>query len=81
MARRPATAPRAVARRVAKLSALQYQRRIELQHIEPLIWRRILVPENFTLERLHPVLLWAMGWQGGHLHEFEIARLRYGSSA
>jgi hypothetical protein len=54
MARRPATSPRAVARRVAKLTALQYQLRIELKHVEPLIWRRVLVPENVTLAKLSP---------------------------
>jgi hypothetical protein len=78
MASRPSTSPRAVARRVAKLTALQYQLRIELKHVEPLIWRRVLVPENVTLARLHAILLGAMGWGGGHLHEFRIARCRYG---
>lgn len=78
MASRSSLTPRAVARRVKPISHLQYQLRIELKHIRPLIWRRILVPDNFTLARLHPTLLWAMGWQGGHLHEYEIARLRYG---
>ena len=78
MAPRPSTSPRAVARRVAKLTALQYQLRIELKHVEPLIWRRVLVPENVTLARLHAILLSAMGWGGGHLHEFRIARCRYG---
>jgi len=78
MAPRPSTSPRAVARRVAKLSAVQYQLRIELQHVKPAVWRRILVPENVTLAKLHPILLWAMGWHGGHLHEYEIARSRYG---
>ena|SRR5262244_1656767 len=78
MAPRPSTSPRAVARRVAKLTALQYQLRIELKHVEPLVWRRVLVPENVTLARLHAILLGAMGWGGGHLHEFRIARCRYG---
>ncbi len=78
MARRPASAPRAAPRRVATLTALQYQLRIELKHVEPLIWRRVLVPENVTLARLHAILLGAMGWGGGHLHEFLIARCRYG---
>jgi hypothetical protein len=55
MAPRPSTSPRAVARRVAKLTALQYQLRIELKHVEPLIWRRVLVPENVTLARLHAI--------------------------
>ena len=78
MARRPSTSPRAVARRVAALTALQYQLRIELQEVEPLVWRRVLVPENVTLAKLHATLQGAMGWHGGHLHEFQIGRCRYG---
>jgi hypothetical protein len=78
VASRPSTAPRAVARRVAKLTALQVQLRVELKGVQPLIWRRILVPENVTLQKLHVTLLRAMGWLGGHVHEYEIARLRYG---
>lgn len=78
MAPRPSTAPRAVARRVTRLPVLQYQLRIELKHVEPAVWRRVLLPENVTLAKLHPILLWVMGWRGGHLHEYEIARLRYG---
>jgi Plasmid pRiA4b ORF-3-like protein len=79
VARRPSTAPRAVARRVAKLTALQYQLRIELKHIKPPIWRRVLVPENVTLAKLHGILQWTMGWQGGHLHEYVIGPCRYGT--
>jgi len=78
VARRLATSVGTAARRVSSLNALRYQLRIELEHIRPAIWRRILVPDNVTLARLHPILLWSMGWQGGHLHEYEIARLRYG---
>lgn len=78
MAPRPSASPRAVARCVAKLTASQYQLRIELKHVEPLVWRRVLVPENVTLAKLHIILQGAMGWHGGHLHEYEIARLRYG---
>jgi hypothetical protein len=75
--RRPA-ANRSVARRVAKLTALQAQLRIELKRVEPLVWRRIVVPENITLPKLHVALQWAMGWTNSHLHEYEIARQRYG---
>lgn len=78
MASRRPPAERVAARRVAKLTTLQAQLRIELKGIEPLIWRRILVPENITLPKLHVALVGAMGWMGGHLHEYEIARLRYG---
>src|SRR3546814_16230947 len=52
--------------------------RIELRDSAPLIYRTILVPANITLRKLHVTLLWAMGWQGGHLHEFIINDLHYG---
>lgn len=51
---------------------------IELKWIEPAIWRRVVVPETITLGRLHSVIQIAMGWEGGHLHEFEIAGENYG---
>ena len=75
--RRPAAA-RAVARRVAELPRPQVQLRIELQRIKPLVWRRVLVPDNVTLAKLHGILQWVMGWSNNHLHEYEIARQRYG---
>ncbi|KAF2406567.1 pRiA4b ORF-3-like protein [Pseudomonas antarctica] len=52
---------------------------IELKWIEPAIWRRVAVPENITLSKLHTVIQFAMGWEGGHLHEFEIAGENYGT--
>ena len=79
MARRPAgTSPRALARRVTASTPIQVQLKIELRRIQPLVWRRILVPESLTLAQLHVTLLYAMGWQGGYMHEYEIARVRYG---
>ena len=54
------------------------QLRIELEDIEPVIWRRILVPANITLGRLHRVIQAAMGWTDSHLHEFVINGLHYG---
>lgn len=78
MASRPSATPRAVARRVAKLTALQAQLRIELQRVKPLVWRRVLVPENITLAKLHVIVQATMGWTNSHLHEYEIARRRYG---
>lgn len=76
--RRPATSPRAATRRVAAITRMQVQLRIELRGVKPLVWRRILVPETVTLAKLHVILLRTMGWDGGHLHEFEIAHQRYG---
>jgi len=54
------------------------QLRIELRDIEPVIWRCVLVPDTITLVRLHAVIQAAMGWWDSHLHEFDIAGLRYG---
>jgi len=64
--------------RAVKAPALVYQLRIELLGIKPTIWRRLLVPATIKLDRLHGVLLWTMGWAGGHLHEFVIGHDHYG---
>lgn len=60
------------------MTRMQVQLRVELLHVKPLVWRRVLVPETITLPKLHVVLQWAMGWTNSHLHEYEIARRRYG---
>jgi Plasmid pRiA4b ORF-3-like protein len=46
--------------------------RIELQSIEPLIWRRVRVPLGWRLDRVHRVFQTVMGWQNRHLHEFRV---------
>jgi len=53
---------------------------ISLLDVVPLVWRSIIVPETITLQKLHPVLLWTMGWHGGHLHEFVFMGRRYGEA-
>ena len=67
--------PKTRIRRVPELLQLK----IDLAWIKPVIWRRIVVPESITLPKLHYVIQRTMGWQGGHLHEFEIAGERYGT--
>ncbi|HEX6094660.1 MAG TPA: plasmid pRiA4b ORF-3 family protein [Dongiaceae bacterium] len=64
--------------RAVKAAAPLYQLRIELLHIKPPIWRRLLVPGAVKLHRLHAMLLWTMGWSGGHLHEFMFGEDHYG---
>lgn len=54
-----------------------YQLRIELQHIAPVVRRRILVPETLTLGKLDRVIQAAMGWNNAHLHDFTIEGKRY----
>lgn len=59
-------------------AAAVYQLKITLQHAKPPIWRRVLVPGNWTLARLHKVIQSAMGWCDCHLHEFVIDGQTYG---
>ena len=46
--------------------------RVELEYIQPPIWRQISVDGQLTLEQLHQILQVAMGWTNSHLHEFII---------
>jgi hypothetical protein len=46
--------------------------KIVLRDIKPKIWRRVLVPDDFTFAELHSVIQGAMGWHDKHLHHFEI---------
>ena len=49
------------------------QLKIPLRYLRPPIWRRVLVADTFTLGNLHHLIQRAMGWHGGHLHEFRMA--------
>ena len=51
---------------------------IEFKWIKPSIWRRVAVPENITLSKLHQVIQAVFGWSDTHLHEFEIDGESYG---
>jgi len=46
--------------------------RIELLEVVPLVWRRVLVPDHWTLASLHHYLQWVVGWTESHAHEFEV---------
>ena len=52
--------------------------RIELQELEPKIWRRIDMPLSTTLEALHDAIQMTMGWTFSHLWEFAIDGRCYG---
>lgn len=57
-----------------------YQLRIDLRGTRnPKVWRRIVVSATIKLSLLHVVLLRAMGWGGGHMHEFTFAQGSYAS--
>lgn len=78
MAPRKASSPGPAARR-AVAGARQVALKVELKHVRPKIWRRVLVPESTTVARLHTILQITMGWHDSHLHEFVIDDEHYGS--
>jgi hypothetical protein len=55
-----------------------YQIKIVLLGTKPPIWRRVLVPAEFTLAQLHDVVQAAMSWEDSHLHAFRIGRQSFG---
>ena len=52
--------------------------KVTLLDIKPSIWRRVLVPESMPLDYLHDAIQVAMGWEGGHLHLFDIGGRHFG---
>jgi hypothetical protein len=55
-----------------------YQLKVTLDGTEPAIWRRFLVPRKITLDVLHEVLQFVMGWTNSHLHAFRHKKASYG---
>ncbi|MBX0328573.1 plasmid pRiA4b ORF-3 family protein [Oscillochloris sp. ZM17-4] len=55
-----------------------YQLKITLKDSKPPIWRRVEVPDDSTLSKLHAIIQAAMGWTDSHLHMFSIGRTSYG---
>jgi hypothetical protein len=51
---------------------------VRLLDVKPPIRRRLLVPGDATLAKLHVILQVAMGWEDYHLHAFRIGKVRYG---
>ncbi len=49
-----------------------FQFKITLTGSKPPIWRRIIVPEDYTFWDLHVAIQNSMGWTDSHLHNFEI---------
>ena len=58
--------------------ATVHQLKVTMVGIRPPVWRRVVVPSAITLSELHCVLQAAFGWWDYHLHEFDIAGVRYG---
>lgn len=48
-----------------------FELKVTLAESDPPIWRRIQVPSDTTLYKLHHILQAAMGWTNSHLYQFE----------
>jgi hypothetical protein len=55
-----------------------YQLKVTLRGTRPPVWRRVVVPGNLTLARLHCVIQDAMGWHDCHLHSFTVNGTEFG---
>lgn len=62
---------------MAKPTAV-YQLKVTLKHIRPAIWRRLQVPADIKLGKLHLALQDALGWTNSHLHQFLVDDRRIG---
>jgi hypothetical protein len=60
-------------------SEIVFQLKVTLLGSSPPIWRRVLVPSDLTLSKLHDVLQVLMGWTDSHLHQFHAAGAVYGT--
>src|SRR3954471_17844370 len=52
--------------------------KVTLRGTEPPVWCRLLVPSETTLGDLHRAIQAAMGWEGYHLHTFDIEGRQHG---
>lgn len=51
---------------------------VVLDRIEPVIWRRLVVPWTWDLGQLHLTIQAAFAWWNYHMHEFRIGGVAYG---
>jgi hypothetical protein len=61
----------------AKKAKAIFQVKVSLLDIEPLICRRIQVPEDTKLPRLHQILQLLFNWEDYHLHDFVVGKRVY----
>lgn len=61
-----------------KQSNTIYQIKVTLKDITPPIWRRLLVPADIHLGKLHNIIQAAFGWYDYHMHTFNIGGEQYG---
>lgn len=69
---------RGMATRKRDKNAAVFQIKVTLLEVEPPVWRRLLVPADTTLGKLHFVVNEAMGWKCSHLHSFALRDRTFG---
>jgi hypothetical protein len=57
-----------------------YELYVELEGVQPPIWRRLLVLASIRLHKLHELLQLTMGWTNSHLHSFQIGERAFSMS-
>lgn len=62
--------------RATRLAAL-YDLHVSIRHIDPPIWRRVIVWGWTPLDSLHLIIQELFGWQNYHLYRFEIQGVGY----
>jgi hypothetical protein len=60
------------------MARMIFQLKVTLDDVEPPVWRRLLVPGGYTLDRVHRVIQYGMGWRNYHLHQFDVDGVQYG---
>lgn len=51
---------------------------VDLAHVRPKIWRRLVVPADVRLDMVHDILQVTFGWTNSHLHDFSVGEARFG---
>src|SRR4051812_22020558 len=54
------------------------QLKVTLDDVEPAVMRRLIVPLQLRMDRLHEVLQLAVGWTNSHLWEFQAGDTGWG---
>src|SRR5690554_4206110 len=49
-----------------------YQIKVELEHTQPLIWRRLVIPAQVTFADLHAIIQNTLNFQDQHLYLFDL---------
>lgn len=59
------------------MTAQIYRIKITLENVKPPVWRRIEVPGDVTLARLHAIIQRVVGWDDYHMWSFQVGKTEY----